>query len=284
MRAYNRVYFFFEHQKKWVNFVISFMMFSIVSSLDYHTDDAYVVVFYVSPIFIAAWFVGVKAGLLMSFMSFMSDILANNVFYYESSFFGNHQAWDSFVSFLYFLLLGVMFSALRKKYDQVNHLAFRDPLTQALNRRGLEEFLTPLLSSAERHGRIFSVALLDLDDFKQVNDQLGHKAGDRLLCEIVENLQANIRSGDLVSRLGGDEFAIVLPETKDAEALKMMERLRGALGRGLEESGARVTFSAGLVTYETLPEKWDDVMHRVDSLMYRVKSEGKNGILQEVVR
>jgi diguanylate cyclase (GGDEF)-like protein/putative nucleotidyltransferase with HDIG domain len=109
------------------------------------------------------------------------------------------------------------------------HMSRADPLTRCLNRRGLAERADAELAHSLRHGIPFSVLVLDLDDFKRVNDSRGHGAGDELLCEVVERMQTVVRPNDAIGRLGGDEFAILLPSTGASEASAVAERVAHAL-------------------------------------------------------
>jgi diguanylate cyclase (GGDEF)-like protein len=118
---------------------------------------------------------------------------------------------------------------LERHRDDLAHASRVDPLTGALNRRGFEERLDAELRDASSTGRPLTLATIDLDDFKEVNDRDGHAAGDALLVLIVERLTNALRPGDAIGRLGGDEFAVVLPGTGDTDAEAVIGRLREAL-------------------------------------------------------
>ncbi len=156
--------------------------------------------------------------------------------------------------------------------------AERDPLTGLGNRRRLERLCAELLPAAARDGSPLAVALLDVDHFKQVNDQLGHGAGDRVLVALARALRDNTRGGDIVARYGGEEFVVVVPGLEPALAAEVVERLRRRLGEQdwvtIVGSDCTVTVSAGLASapaYE-LPL----LLQRADEALYRAKRGGRD--------
>jgi diguanylate cyclase (GGDEF)-like protein/putative nucleotidyltransferase with HDIG domain len=136
-----------------------------------------------------------------------------------------------------------------------------DPLTGCLNRRGFQERAAAEIGAAARHARTGAVLLLDLDNFKSVNDSGGHSAGDELLCWAVRTLGAAIRPGDAVGRLGGDEFAVLFPELDAAEAVEMAARL----GEALSE---RAPASVGVAVFPRDGDTLDELMHQADLRLY----------------
>jgi diguanylate cyclase (GGDEF)-like protein len=119
---------------------------------------------------------------------------------------------------------------------------------------------------------------MDLDNFKQVNDKFGHDEGDKLIRFIVEELKLLLRNTDIVSRLGGDEFVILFPEVTQNEAQHVMSKIHAHLTTELRQKHYPVTFSAGAVTYITIPETITETIKIADDLMYTVKNSTKNDI------
>jgi diguanylate cyclase (GGDEF)-like protein len=151
-----------------------------------------------------------------------------------------------------------------------------DALTGVGNRRAFYEVLEAERSRAVRYSRPLTVAYLDLDNFKKVNDSKGHGAGDLLLTKVANKLRTSLRITDFVSRLGGDEFAVVLPETNVHAAEKVLEKLRVTL---LEETSAHyceVTFSIGAVTFLNPKDSLEVMVRIADETMYTAKTNGKN--------
>ncbi len=159
----------------------------------------------------------------------------------------------------------------------------RDPLTGCINRRGAEEVLGRELLRRERSGESMAAVLVDLDDFKSVNDSLGHAAGDLVLTTVAEAMQRTARSIDFVCRIGGDEFLIFLPNTRLAEARLVAERMRQAVAdSGLSiarsEKAPWVTASMGVVSLEGSANTIEEILTACHSLLKRSKARGKNRV------
>jgi diguanylate cyclase (GGDEF)-like protein len=174
-------------------------------------------------------------------------------------------------------------AALRRRLDTEGRLARTDPLTGLLNLRAFSERAALELERARRSGRPLTVAYLDVDGFKAVNDRLGHVAGDHLLAGIGAALRSGVRAVDAAARLGGDEFVVLLPETGTEAAAELLARLRTRLEAGGARSGGVVSFSIGAVTFTTPPSDVDALVRRADDLMYAVKADGRNGLRHETV-
>jgi diguanylate cyclase (GGDEF)-like protein len=151
-----------------------------------------------------------------------------------------------------------------------------DPLTRVANPRGFHEKAQREIEIAKRYGHPFTVAYLDLDNFKVVNDSLGHSTGDDLLVRVAELIGGSIRETDVLARLGGDEFAILFSETGSEAAQKVMARIEGEISREMQVKGWPVTLSVGLVTFVAPPESVDEMLQKADGLMYEAKASGKN--------
>ena len=170
---------------------------------------------------------------------------------------------------------------LEKELSEVSELVHQDQLTGALNRRGLD---TAFEREATRTGRSQSplcVALLDIDDFKRLNDTMGHQVGDQALIHLCEVITQALRPSDSVARYGGEEFVIILPDVGLAEAASTIERLQRELTKQFfmhENDRVLVTFSAG-VALRGAEEPQDEVVGRADKAMYQAKRTGKNRVV-----
>jgi diguanylate cyclase (GGDEF)-like protein len=172
-----------------------------------------------------------------------------------------------------FVLLCVAAMAVwhyRAAWRRAAELADRDPLTGLLNRRGFDAAATTELARASRFGRPLTLAYIDLDDFKLVNDTHGHDAGDRLLAAVARALAAG-RACDVVARLGGDEFALLLPETDTAAAASAIERMREAAVAASERIGLPVALSCGVITFDEPPTSLVAALAEVDRVLYARK-------------
>ena len=147
--------------------------------------------------------------------------------------------------------------------------------------RAFYEIATIELDRSARYLHPLSLAYIDIDNSKQVNDTLGHSAGDKLLHSVAKTIKENIRSIDAVARLGGDEFAILMPETNNQIAITAMNKLRKYLLDIAQQNNWPVTFSIGVVTCAG-PCKLDELIREADNLMYTVKKGEKNRIEYKV--
>src|SRR5205085_1549573 len=179
------------------------------------------------------------------------------------------------------VLVSEALARLRLAHARERQLARSDALTGAPNARAFYEVAEAEITRARRYAHPFSVAYLDLDDFKLVNDRLGHLAGDAVLRSVARALSGVMRASDVVARLGGDEFVVLLPEASAAPARLATEKLRGALADVVPAHGWRMTASIGVATFLVPPESVDELLGAVDGLMYRAKQGGKNGVAHE---
>lgn len=163
----------------------------------------------------------------------------------------------------------------------INYMAHHDTLTGLLNRRSLTERLKQALATAKRDCHPLAVLFLDLDRFKTTNDTLGHAAGDALLIDVANRLQASIRSSDILARLGGDEFVIVLAAIESAPCTaRMAEKMLATLGQPylIDNHQIHITPSIGVALFPTDGEDCDTLMRHADSAMYHAKSQGRNNV------
>ncbi|MBK8894450.1 MAG: GGDEF domain-containing protein [Propionivibrio sp.] len=168
---------------------------------------------------------------------------------------------------------------LEKALAEAHEAACTDPLTGALNRRGFEQVCQRELALARRSGCRFALALLDIDDFKRLNDRYGHQAGDVALVHLVDLLRQSMRPSDVLCRFGGEEFVLMLPATTLDEASKAVARvLREFSAQALPGTDCVMTFSAGVVVHG-FAESLDQAIGRADQANYAAKRSGKNRIV-----
>lgn len=168
---------------------------------------------------------------------------------------------------------------IRENEEQVRKLAYYDALTQLPNRRLLEDRLDHALRHAHRHQQRLAVLFIDLDHFKQVNDSLGHAAGDELLLEVSKRMAARLREDDTLARFGGDEFIVLLPDVTDADEITAVaRRLLEAVGQPvlLSNQQFRVGCSLGISMYPEDANTAEELLQHADAAMYRAKQEGRN--------
>jgi diguanylate cyclase len=170
---------------------------------------------------------------------------------------------------------------LERELSDVSSLLREDPLTGVLNRRGLAEAFSVETARSDRMEKPLCAALLDVDNFKKLNDTHGHDAGDRALQHLADIVREAIRPTDVVARFGGEEFVVLMPQTDGEEAVQIMTRVQRHLTRGFFLSGNQkmlITFSAG-VTRRALDEDQATVLARADQALYEAKATGKNKVI-----
>lgn len=168
---------------------------------------------------------------------------------------------------------------LEKELAEAREAASTDPLTGALNRRGFEQACQRELALARRSGLGFALAHLDIDDFKNLNDTLGHQVGDKALVHLVNSLRKSIRPSDVLCRFGGEEFVLMLPATSQEEAVKAISRfLREFSANVIPGTDSALTFSAGVVVQD-LSESLEQAIQRADEATYAAKRSGKNRVV-----
>jgi diguanylate cyclase (GGDEF)-like protein len=249
-----------------------------IGILDYYTGpDIGVSIFYLLPIFLVTWLLGIGSGLVVSLISASSWLTAELL---HGKTYSNIYTpyWNALVRLGFFVTIVFLQYALKKE-----HLHARlDPLTEIGNRRHFLEVATMELQRASRYNRPFTVVYMDIDDFKAVNDTMGHQAGDKLLKIVSTTIKANIRASDTIARLGGDEFALFLSETDNEPAKNALGKLKIKLDEIVNINRWPVTFSFGVATFMMPPDSIDDMIRKVDSLLYEAKKTGKNNIIHGV--
>jgi two-component system cell cycle response regulator len=172
----------------------------------------------------------------------------------------------------------LLLKELEEKNKALNELAITDGLTKVYNHRHIVQLLKEEVSRAERHGHDLSIILIDLDDFKNVNDVYGHQVGDLVLRAVSDTIKKNIREEDSIGRYGGEEFLVVLPYTNVGLAKQVGEKLRKEVEElRIEIESLKITISGGIASYEGFD--YSAMIKIADVNLYKAKSEGKNKLL-----
>jgi diguanylate cyclase (GGDEF)-like protein/PAS domain S-box-containing protein len=170
---------------------------------------------------------------------------------------------------------------IRLELEFEKRQALTDHLTGIMNRRAFTAQLQDEIEQLIEHGTPFAVSFIDLDDFKDVNDEHGHHFGDEVLQKIAQLIRLHSRHTDYVARIGGDEFATIHPMISADDAQQMMQRMRSELVSGIGHAELPVTLSIGLCQCDKPSEHYtiEDIMARADRAMYQAKKEGKNAVV-----
>ena len=259
-------------------FVACILLVALLGLLDHlNGPDFSLLIFYAVPVFVASWYAGRREGLLVcaaSGLTWLAFAYATSA-HFSSPFVAY---WNAFVRLGFIVMLAHIVAAFKTSLAQEREMARTDYLTDAFNGRSFVETAAAEIARARRHAHPFSVAYIDVDDFKQVNDRQGHSAGDRLLKTVADALRGNVRDVDTVARMGGDEFAVLMPETDAHAAQVAMRRTRRRLLEETRRAGWPVTISVGVVTFALPPDSVDDVLRAADDCMYSAKRGGKNAL------
>lgn len=239
-------------------------------------------VFYLGPVLLVGWYAGLRPGILVGILSaltwLLTDITAGATYSVPAI-----RYWNAAALFGFFLVVGIMINRLRSAFQREQELSRQDFLTRVANARAFNEIAEAEVRRAQRYEHPITVAYLDVDDFKLVNDRYGHPTGDALLVWVGKTLRETLRQTDLVGRVGGDEFAILLPETAEESAHIVLHKLHRVLRERMELHSWPVTFSIGAVTFLSAPRSMDDMISEADRLMYSAKRLGKDRLEQVVV-
>ena len=255
-----------------------FLMIPGVGLADYYTGPSISFsLIYILPISAIAWLNSRPATVLASIITALTWVIVD----FKSNRFPLSIAaytWNFSSRIIVLMMISILISALRHALLQAQHLSRRDALTNALNHRGFIELAEREVYRSTRSGEAMTLIYLDVDNFKTINDTLGHNVGNDLLASIVDVMHRTTRKGDLVARLGGDEFAILLPNTGQEAAITTVTKIHKNLSFIGVELNWPITCSMGVLTCVEMPKSLDAMIGMADQLMYTIKAKSKNGI------
>jgi len=263
--------------------ILSIALLIIIGILDLRTGYRISFMpFYLIPIVLSALFVGRFSGIVTAVICAVvwlwADLKAggNRYIYFFTPY------WNALARMLFFLLVVVAIE-LKNAFMKEKRQAGVDYLTGVANRKCFYELTAKEIDRCKRHKHPFSLAFLDFDNFKQINDRFGHRTGDRVLRNVAETVKKNARSSDTVARFGGDEFVVLLTETGPEGSLDYIKRISNHVSDTLRKNSWPVTVSFGVATFNTPPSSVDEMIEKADKLMYSAKKNGKNRIEHIVI-
>jgi diguanylate cyclase (GGDEF)-like protein len=269
---------FFEKRGKpfWVIAGVAFVI--ILGVIDYISGyEIDLTLFYIFPIFGVVWYTDGQMGLVLAFAStvtwFIADFSAGLTYSHPSTY-----VWNAVLRLAFYLVVSWLGSTLKRTYKLNQELARTDYVTGAISVRFFYELARLEMNRAQRGHHPFTLVYIDLDNFKSINDRLGHSTGDRVLRSVTDSIRQQVRPADILARLGGDEFALLMPETDEDAAKKVIGRIHSFLVNEMLRNSWMVTFSVGVVTYNVCPKTVDDLVKMADGAMYSVKVDRKNGV------
>ena len=262
-------------------FLIGFsaMFVLIMGSIDHLTGSQISFsVFYIFPILLATWYVNKSTGMYISTLAAIVWLIADLTTGYVYRYF-LIPYWNACVRLTFFLVITILTSLIKSKLAQEEALADTDYLTGLKNSRSFYEHVASEAVRSQRYGRPFTMAYVDLDNFKFINDTMGHDTGDEVLRSVAAIIKDNLRQSDVSSRLGGDEFAVLFPETNYHAAEAIINNLVPLLSGSMTSNNWPVSFSIGAVSFVTPMSTVRQMIKTVDDVMYEVKKSGKNNII-----
>jgi diguanylate cyclase (GGDEF)-like protein len=280
VRTLAATYFdFLDRRGKTFNIFAGLLCTALLGFLDYYSDtitgvDYTLSFFYLLPVAFVAWFAGREAGIAISLTCVLTKMSVQTDSAESFSLF----IWKNGTSLAFFLVITTLIAKIRNLLDHEKVLSRTDHLTGAVNTRAFLEVLTNEIYRQGRHYHPFGLAYIDIDNFKAINDNQGHSAGDVVLKTVVSTISETLRRTDIIGRIGGDEFGIFLPDTDEAAGSSAINKIREQLQIKMERYSIPVTFSIGLLTCSEPPESASEVITIADNLMYEVKKGGKNSI------
>jgi diguanylate cyclase (GGDEF)-like protein len=228
--------------------------------------------------FHAGWVAGTIVAILAS-----GTTLTSNLLYAPAEVSAVAALWDLGNEIAVFVSLVLILHQIRSMFDKLADQSSRDLLTGALNTRGVLEAFERERSRAQRNAAPLSLAFIDLDNMKRVNDELGHAEGDEMLRILAASVLSSIREADAFGRVGGDEFALILPDSDEQAALKAIQRLRSVVNRRTHARSPYISVSVGVVTFRRDPPEAADALRAADALMYVAKRAGGNRVAGRVL-
>lgn len=234
-------------------------------------------IFYLVPITSAVFLLGRTAGVITSLLCagawLWADVLAGEVYSGLVAL-----LWDDIVQLLFFLLHTLVMSWLLRTLAEVRTLSLHDSLTGAANWRYFEEYARTQFRLADRNRTPLTFAYMDVDNFKRVNDSLGHETGNEVLRTVADTIRGEIRPNDMLVRLGGDEFGLLLADSGHEDIRAVLQRIVAGITDGVKLRNWPVSLSVGAVTFHRPPDSLSRMVNEADEIMYQVKQSGKNNI------
>jgi diguanylate cyclase (GGDEF)-like protein len=262
-----------EQMNKTSKIIVGFLLLVGVALLDFYTGaELSFSLFYLIPIAFFSFAFSASVGIGMAFISAAIWLLVDVLTAAHSDTFA--YLWNTIIRLGFFLLPAIMLKSL----EQERMHARTDYLTGAINNRYFNEILEREIERSLRYQHPFTIAFIDLDNFKTVNDTFGHLYGDKMLRTLAERMKNHLRKTDVIARVGGDEFAILLPETNEKEARTAISNLFSTIAEEMTINKWPLTFSVGVLTLSAPTISADKILGIVDKMMYVVKNNGKNNI------
>jgi diguanylate cyclase (GGDEF)-like protein len=244
--------------------------------------DISVSVLYLLPIILIAWYEGGVYAILMSIFSAItwatSDLVSRHIYSHITV-----RIWNTIMVLGMFLFVAYSIATVKKLFIKEREHADTDDLTGVANIKFFYEQARIEISRSVTNKRPLSLAYIDIDNLRHVNDTLGHIAGDYLLHEVARIMRSTLRSTDLISRLGGSKFAVLMPETTNENATVLIHKLQEHLLDVVKKNSWPVAFGTGVVTCDGLAYTLDELIAKAENLMKAARETGKNVVSSKIL-
>lgn len=235
-------------------------------------------VFYAIPVAGSSWYINRRSGVFMSVVAaatwLAADLAAGHTYVHFLVPF-----WNSLVRLAFFVIISLLLSLIKAKLEMEESFADTDYLTGLNNSRSFYEHVELESVRSGRYRHPFTIAYIDVDNFKHVNDTMGHDSGDEVLRTVAQTIKDHVRLSDITGRLGGDEFAILFTETAYEAAESIIQNIVPVLSDGMKRTKHPVTFSIGAVSFNRPMDTVREMIKKVDDVMFEVKKSGKNNVI-----
>jgi diguanylate cyclase (GGDEF)-like protein len=260
--------------------LLGVVLVALIAAADWATGpELSFSVLYMGAVIAVTWLGSRRHGMLIAGLASAESLLATVV---ANDSVGLADVWNASTQFVVLILVAALIGSLRHALADQRRMAMVDPLTGAMNRRAFQLVAERERLRAGREGTPLTLAYFDIDRFKEINDRLGHGAGDRLLAEFSTAVDEMIRGTDLFARMGGDEFVLLLPDTDAREAMLVVDRVRKLLLDD-ETAGHPATTSVGIATFRFPPSTVDALLAEADDLLYQAKDRGGDTVVGMVI-
>ncbi len=263
--------------------LVGFLLTFLIGLLDYITGyDFSVSALYLFPVMLLAWYAGAVPAILISIISAvvwaLADLASGHI--YSSSAI---LVWNALMLLGIFLIVSFTTAAMKKLSINERDHDHNDYWTRVTNAGRFYEQVSMEIVRSARYNRPLTIAYLDIDNLKRVNDTLGRSTGDDLLRTVVATMKTTLRSTDIISRLGGDEFAVLMPETKLESATAATYKVRDQLLETMGKNGWPITFSIGVAVCYNPTCTAHALIKKAETLMYAAKNSSKNMVKFEIM-
>lgn len=258
--------------------ILSFVLTTLIALFDYaRPPQVSLFVIYLIPLFLAVTYAGLWAGIILSVLSVVPGFIADVT--WASGFMNPLVAgWNGLVRLCFLLVVTYLYTSLRSVQQREAARDWADPVTGVGSHSFFYQIAGAELARMRRYRRPFSLAYVDIDGLKNVNEHLGYNAGDTLLALVARTLDRESRKADVVARLGGDELVLLMPETDSNGAKAVFRRIFATLSEIFQEDGWPATLSIGVVTFTEAPSTVDEAIQCAEECMYAAKKAGKNRV------